>query len=85
MVAGFATKNYVHEHMTKSHPEFLVEEEIILQNSILKKKKETLKQKVLCTLCGKSFRRDVLPKHTKLVHLKKKDYGCDLCGSLLNS
>ena len=62
--------------MTQDHPEYIHKK----NEHLIDKKKEKVKEKVLCTLCGKSFRRDVLPKHTKLVHLRKKDYECDLCG-----
>ena len=82
---GFSSRQSVQEHVTKVHPEFLSEEEFRIQSDILAKRNELLKQKVLCNFCGKSLRKDVLAKHIKCVHLKIKDFGCDLCGSFLNS
>ena len=36
--------------------------------------------RIICSLCGKSYRTDSIKSHTERVHLKKRDYECHLCG-----
>lgn len=56
-LTAFLTKPDLREHITKEHGEFLPKNVASVSESIRKAKtKEIMKQKVLCTLCGKSFR-----------------------------